>query len=307
MPNDDVCSICANARPNCPIIHINDNGTDMNPNPVHDAIMCRECLIFLFETADDNDVPNSCPICRRRFRRPADALPKCSYRWIRKTKKRQHLECQEDSTGYSIVDHNAYCAKHMELGPYEMDDRQKTEKFAEEQRQSAKRQKVAERILAREIMREQTALTKAASTYYFNLMNTGAKAMARNHNNVMNEVNAVQAPRVEEILGQNAPAAIPLLPVQRIQLPPAPVPVRLAPRAPAAAAPIASAAPISPAAPVASPPTPLTQFLSELDQMAELLDEDVNITSDTSNSSSDSDGESMRSLFREPTEPMQTD
>jgi len=190
------CDICTNECTPYTIIHIDDNGREMNPNPTHNSVICAECLRRHF----DADIP--CPFCRQRFLRPADddtmedqdatqtqtqtqrrrvrltpqarrehpVGPHCHYSTTRSTSRYPSRVCEETDIRQSPVDGHSYCVEHFELGPLEMQVRGIREENARQQSIAAKKRRIADAGLQETVKRAQVQATKVASDQYFQLI-----------------------------------------------------------------------------------------------------------------------------------------
>jgi len=156
------CDLCQEDCEPVTIVHIQDNGQNMEPNPLHpDAHYCIDCLQRLF---DEHQAP--CPICRARYRRPDYPGPRCAYRTTRKTKKLPKGYCEVMKTRLNAEDNKHYCDEHYDLGPAEMQLRVLQEQNAREEGLANKRKRLAEEQMKEKLRRQQAnTLHKAALIY----------------------------------------------------------------------------------------------------------------------------------------------
>lgn len=158
------CGICTETRPPARLVHIQDDGQPIHPNPVHpDTHYCAPCLQRLF---DEHESP--CPYCRQRFLRPADEPGvQCAYKMTRKSKKLPNgYTCEVKQTRLNEEDNAYYCDEHYDLGPAEMQLRLLREQNARGESNANKRKKLAEEQMKEKLRRQQVNTLHKASILY---------------------------------------------------------------------------------------------------------------------------------------------
>jgi hypothetical protein len=175
--NRVICGICDNERIPATIIHINDQGQPLDPNPIHSDNYCVECLQREFD-----QFARPCPTCHQRFLRPDDAPSaeytnvQCTYKTTRKTKALPNCRCEVKETRLNAEDGQHYCDDHFDLGPAEMALRVMKEQNAREESNANKRKKLAEEQMKETMRRQQVRTLATASLIYQRALNQAVNA-----------------------------------------------------------------------------------------------------------------------------------